>query len=1424
MLSDDEAVAWSLVPPPRAASVGATSQMAITSPQRHAIVSSNPDSSDVDGQSRNERHPGTPLGGERPIRGGCDLERRPPRSTPRRVWTRRPGALAMEEWTAAGSFDRVPAMPNTGALPLAETTASTDVIDAPMPNSQDSVFSFGVLSVPGSQVQATPPDTQTGSQDSALAAETERVLCLNAGDGGFATAPSSPVGGIPSSPIRTPPPIRRRVDDAPTIASSQLWPPPTSGYPSGTTDEAIGSEGGHNGRERRHAETNAVPAAPQTDATTNIQGASALFQAPANPNVNTNIIIREGFLRCPFCVGFTTRSAGGLTRHMTSRHNGTPIGAGPRQTLTALERGICATPTCCVIRPFSSRRCARCWSTAPPREMVQGDRIAGVSGPALADLPAISPDEYQQAEVAPSGTDVLGLRGSANSSGPSLPADFCSRVKALSPETLVHIPKQYRARMAAITIQTLEGMLNGVETWSMLEEARNKLLLGPVSSGEEAQQEVKLRIEWWAAGAFEDLLNRAELYTANRARKRRKGTMTKTQRAGKARRQAAEGAYRKAVGSLTSDIADLDPAQQRAWARELLPHTTRTGGRHFSAAPTPAAASDENSFDQQPGTDRADHPLRGVRFAALSAPGPSGARPEHLKEMLSSNRRALSNRLLGLVGRLMTAAKRGELPAVARWILRSRLIFIKKKASTKPRPIRVGEFWRRSIAKKIVRQEETSLRKQMLEARQFGVAIPGGAEALLHFRGDVEDLIREGVIRPLVVLDLDLANAYGSLEWDSQREAYTEGAPRMQAWEDWCSAQPTEVVTPAGDTILTDRGAEQGDPAAAAKCGLTLKKVMLRVAQTAEANNQRHSWMDTWFIDDGQIFIDPEGVDPFLQLVDAKLDEVGASRSRGVDCKSVARLVAPDGYQDDGQWATIYVRDTCKVTPNGPAHEVLGGTLGSDRAIGEAIDEIVKKAASLREKITEIDDTATELILLRLCADVSKLTYSLRVQGDRIPSQSLQRFDEDLKASLEKVLGDSFEWHSWAQACTGVIEGGLGFRCGDTTALPAFIASRVENRPGVQYLAEHFERSTLALATTIMLKYDARTSAAVTALTATLPAEDHDKVRVTIASTAESASKRWDAFVSGGEPDSSGGDLPFGRRPGAALVPDAGSEDHEHSRAWGKRSTGLQSQLNKITDDRRLEGLSHDLETNRDWEHVRRINDLRDPTVDHRWLWALSNGHGLKMTNEEYALAIRIRLGCRLFDDAEICPMCKTQVLDPAGYHTTCCAKGESTRGHNAVRDELFDCICEADPAAETEPLGLVEHRPYRRPADILTGCALLGTLASLDMCIASPHASAAGRDCCNSAVARKMDEYADDLPALEQQGIQYVPLAWSCYGREHERVSSVMTNVARRAARRKGMLSHARHLARFRQRIGLVIWRRLARMAMAVAGAREDP
>ena len=114
----------------------------------------------------------------------------------------------------------------------------------------------------------------------------------------------------------------------------------------------------------------------------------------------------------------------------------------------------------------------------------------------------------------------------------------------------------------------------------------------------------------------------------------------------------------------------------------LLPQSTDPDAATSSDA-TMGAEDDDSENNSQPFRNS----MSGIRFPAMSAAGPSGARPEHVKEMLAIRRRSIANGLYKAISALRKAGEKGSLPECARWILGSRLVFLKKKAGPKPRPI-----------------------------------------------------------------------------------------------------------------------------------------------------------------------------------------------------------------------------------------------------------------------------------------------------------------------------------------------------------------------------------------------------------------------------------------------------------------------------------------------------------------------------------------------------------------------------------------------------------------------------------------------------------------------------------------------------------------------------------------------------------------
>ena len=106
---------------------------------------------------------------------------------------------------------------------------------------------------------------------------------------------------------------------------------------------------------------------------------------------------------------------------------------------------------------------------------------------------------------------------------------------------------------------------------------------------------------------------------------------------------------------------------------------------------------------------------------------------------------------------------------------------------------------------------------------------------------------------------------------------------------------------------------------------------------------------------------------------------MGAMRGIGENAKSVATAKgSPAQLRALGEgWYTEYIRASCADKRSEPAH-VLGIEFDGLAATSLQFDEIANTVADLHEAISHVEATATELVLLRKCADVCKVVHLLR--------------------------------------------------------------------------------------------------------------------------------------------------------------------------------------------------------------------------------------------------------------------------------------------------------------------------------------------------------------------------------------------------------------------------------------------------------------
>ena len=288
---------------------------------------------------------------------------------------------------------------------------------------------------------------------------------------------------------------------------------------------------------------------------------------------------------------------------------------------------------------------------------------------------------------------------------------------------------------------------------------------------------------------------------------------------------------------------------------------------------------------------------------------------------------------------------------------------------------------------------------------------------------------------------------------------------------------------------------------------------------------------DEWFVDDGQVFVRPFQIDPFLRALDGALATFRATRECAAhgNVKSSARLLClPERQHEFQGWDTPYVHDTVDVL----APEA--GTTAREHINARAW-ESVRACDETRSAIGSVDHTSHTRWSSPGSALMSPSLCITCASTETCWTRTLVAFDGQLRASVSASLNGDLPDHSWWQATTGVTCGGLGLCTALGIALPASVACRLL----VSTMVDHFSRAFGVPNQLIMAEYDARTDAALTHLVATLPP---NAAQLLLGQLDEALAQR---------------ELSWGRRflaGSAHSLPSARPRHHSGRWRWGRRA------------------------------------------------------------------------------------------------------------------------------------------------------------------------------------------------------------------------------------------------------------------------------
>ena len=722
-----------------------------------------------------------------------------------------------------------------------------------------------------------------------------------------------------------------------------------------------------------------------------------------------------------------------------------------------------------------------------------------------------------------------------------------------------------------------------------------------------------------------------------------------------------EGALSKAAEMLVSEkVLDASDPAVLARLKELHPigEQVSLGGDN----PLPRIG-DEPGAD----LDEDEWPIRLMKaltaFPPGSAPGPSGLRPGHLKDLL--RRPGTSGALLeGLLG-FCRAAILGKLPnSFAPWLCASTLVPLSKKDGG-VRPIAVGDTLRRLAGKLLLNLPDVQDAVLGLRPRQVGVRVPFATEMVgMGVQRMIDTLPAEG---EWVTVQLDMSNAFNTVSRAAMLRQCLKKSPMTYSWLAWCYEQPCPLYCQGQQVAISTGGVHQGDAMGPLGFALGLEEALDAVPDDEE---QGVAW-NVWYLDDGTISGRVDDVLRFVDRLAVALGKIGlvvnpskcVAFGPGIMGPNHIGPSWPSGLPENSPLRQMKVESFEPgrgLTVLGVPIDVGNATVQADAAW----DKAVERTRLLLTKLRALPDGQIRHCLVRYCLDACRVNHLMRSTKLETGRGAAEKLSNALREAATDLVGCALTADAWEQVTLPISKQGMGVRD------PAI------ERPAARLAA--------------LAGLQARGTAWVGAPDGLLnqPSADLHKVLQEVGNhvgTNHDPLVRWQAD------------------PGRLAT----AEPSQTSQRWWAEQVS-RARLQRL----RARGSARD----------RCRLQVQDGPLANGWMKVLpSAAAGTVLSDVDYRSLCRWWLGLPILPQGCILPPCSAcgEALDTYGDHLVCCPQNGLTRRHHALRDAWSSLLTKAGASHAKE----VEAPSGNRPADLLLKAWDKGTDIAVDLTVSHPFA-----------------------------------------------------------------------------------------------------
>lgn len=372
------------------------------------------------------------------------------------------------------------------------------------------------------------------------------------------------------------------------------------------------------------------------------------------------------------------------------------------------------------------------------------------------------------------------------------------------------------------------------------------------------------------------------------------------------------------------------------------------------------------------------------------------------------------------------------------------------------RLIAVGETLRRLVGKMMIHRVRDRA-SSLLKPTQLGVAIPGGAEAIIHTTRHLVD--EHGHDDRLGLLKIDFRNAFNLANRLAMERAVRMHFPELLSYVRMCYILGMPHLWCGNMRMRSATGCQQGDPLGPLLFCLVLYDLLsLSPGRTADENDENLPFRMMFYMDDGVIVGPHRDLQRIISFLGSPLARAHGIFLQASKCELWWPTSPPTEVRSE------YPAEIVQIFT--PGTMVMQAPIGSPSFVVESLVGSAQAMQPLLSAISEIEDGHVAFTLLKKCASVCRIAYLLRVTPPSLSLPAAKLVDKlvsgALRGQLNGTLPDSLMSELALPVRSEIPTFGIGLTSAEDIASASYLASIISARPLMQNLLPNPSQADIA--------------------------------------------------------------------------------------------------------------------------------------------------------------------------------------------------------------------------------------------------------------------------------------------------------------------------------------------------------------------------